>query len=608
MKIIKIFTDRNFNLKLKTQLTASFLIMILCIITVFSYVIYSSVLSILKNQSEELVIRQFRQAEYNVHNVRDQMEKVAELLTTNKDIQSFLDYPSSPNNAERVILANEVIKTFDSILGTYPYTYSLSLYCLSGEALSTTGSNSWYTTRKEDVPFFASELYDSITAKRSGFTWNGDYDFSLFNTADRTYAFMKQEPLMTMARNLNLFGSSSKSAVLVINMKQSDFGTIYTGDWNNKGSQYLINDEGHIVSSLDAGSIGSTVQYASSIDRDRQFGSFAASSDGQTKQITYYRIQGTGWLLINETLETEFIRNTSILKKNISLLMAISIVLAFLLSVYWIYRITRPFSYLVHAMREMEMGKMGVVLDETPSTELGIIGRRFNKMSLSLEDLMEENKKIEAEKRQLEMEALQFQINPHFLYNALNTIKWIAMVRKEPGIVDAITTLGNMLRSIYKENSLFTTLQEELAYLENYLKIMNIRYGEGVDVKFDVPEQLLSYKIIRFILQPIVENAFVHGMSSISYKGSITISVEKLEEDLYISVADNGKGMKPEKAEELRAFLKMNLPVNASRQGSIGLANVNRRIKTQYDVSYGMSIHSEPERGTTVVIRVPAVK
>ncbi|WP_042163763.1 sensor histidine kinase [Paenibacillus gorillae] len=608
MKIIKIFTDRNFNLKLKTQLTASFLIMILCIITVFSFVIYSSVLAILKNQSEELVIRQFRQAEYNIHNVRDQMEKVAELLTTNKDIQSFLDYPSSPSNAERVILANEVIKTFDSILGTYPYAYSLSLYCLSGEALSTTGGSSWYTTRKEEVPFFASELYDNITAKRSGFTWNGDYDFSLFNTADRTYAFTKQEPLMTMARNLNLFGSSSKSAVLVINMKQSDFGTIYTGDWNNKGSQYLINDEGIIVSSLDAGSIGSRVHYAASIDHDRQYGSFAASSDGQTKQITYYRIQGTGWLLINETLETEFIRNTSILKKNISLLMGISIMLAFLLSVYWIYRITRPFTHLVHAMREMEMGKMGVVLDETPSTELGIIGRRFNRMSLSLEDLMEENKKIETEKRQLEMEALQFQINPHFLYNALNTIKWIAMVRKEPGIVDAITTLGNMLRSIYKENSLFTTLQEELAYLENYLKIMNIRYGEGVDVKFDVPEELLSYKIIRFILQPIVENAFVHGMSSISYKGSITISVEKLEEDLYISVADNGKGMKAEKAEEIRAFLKMNLPVNAAHQGSVGLANVNRRIKTQYDVSYGMSIQSEPEQGTTVVIRVPAVR
>lgn len=607
MKIVKILTDRNFNMKLKTQLTASFLMMILCIIGIFSYVIYNSVLSILRNQSEELVIRQFRQSEYNILNVREQLEKVAELLTINKDIQSFIDYSEHSAPADRIGLANDVIKLFDGILGTYPYTYSISLYSRNGEALSTTGSSSWYSKEKEDIPFYASPLYKRIVDKGFGFLWDGEYNSSLFQTADRVYSSQQAVPLMTMMRNVNLLGRSNRSAVLVINVPHERLSTIYTGDWNNKGSQYLIDNQGMIVSSLDTGSIGSKVKYAGQIDPSRLYGSFAANRDGKSTQITYYRIQGTGWTLVNETLETEFIRNTALLQKNILLLMLVSIVLAFLLSVYWIYRITRPLTHLVHAMREMEMGKMGVVLNETPGTELGMIGRRFNKMSLSIEGLIEENRQIEAEKRQREIEALQFQINPHFLYNSLNTIKWMAMVRQEPGIVDAITTLGNMLRAIYKGNSLFTPLQQELNYLENYLKIMNIRYGEGVDVKFDIPEELLGLKIIRFILQPIVENAFVHGMSSINYKGSITISAEQQGDDLCITVADNGRGIQGEKLEEIASILRLSQAGQTSPSGSVGLVNVSRRMKMQYGESYGLSIYSEPEQGTRVVIRVPVV-
>jgi two-component system sensor histidine kinase YesM len=607
MKIIRIFTDRNFNIKLKTQLMASFLIMILCIIGIFSLVIYNSVLGILKQQSEELVIRQFRQSEYNILNVKEEMEKVAELLTINKDIQSFVDYPSQLNQAERVSLASEVIKSFDGILNMYPYAYSISLYNRNGEALSTTGSSSWYSTDKGDIPFFSSELYNKIVSKGFGFLWDGHNKASLFETVNRNYSFNSDIPLMTMVRNVNLLGRSNKSTVLVINVLHSKFSTIYTGDWNNKGSQYLIDNEGMIVSSLDASSIGASVKFASQIDSAKMYGSFDYNDRSQSTQITYYRIDGTDWTLVSETLETEFIRNASILKKNISILVVVSIVLAFLLSLYWIYRITKPLTHLVHAMREMEKGKMGVVLDETPSTELGMIGKQFNKMSLSIEDLIEENREIEALKRQHEIEALQFQINPHFLYNSLNTIKWIAIVRQEPSIVDGITTLGNMLRSIYKENSLFTPLQEELNYLENYLKIMNIRFGEGVAVHFEIPEELLAHKIIRFILQPIVENAFEHGMSSISYMGSITIFAEQHGEDLFITVADNGRGMKEERLDEIRSLLKMNLSTNSSTHGGVGLSNVSRRIKMQYGVDYGLSILSEVDKGTRVVINIPVI-
>jgi two-component system sensor histidine kinase YesM len=370
----------------------------------------------------------------------------------------------------------------------------------------------------------------------------------------------------------------------------------------------LIDADGIIISHSDPSLIGSKVPLAEKINLTQPNGSFTLQSEDHSKQITYYQIGNTGWTLINETPEAEFVSNILTLRQLIVIVIILSILLALLLSIYWIYRITKPFNHLVYAMREMEKGNLGIMLDETPSTELGIIGRRFNKMSMSIEELIEKNKSIEMEKRSLELESLQSQINPHFLYNALNTIKWVAMVRKEMSIVDSITTLGNMLRSIYKDRSLMMALQEEIEYIENYLKIMNARYGEGVQVSIHVPIELRSLKLIRFILQPIVENAFLHGMNSKSFNGKIEIAASRFEDDLIISVSDNGTGIPVDRLDLIRKeLIAEEFSPRTSASGSIGLANVNRRIKMQYGKYYGLSVDSHPDKGTEVTIRVPTI-
>jgi two-component system, sensor histidine kinase YesM len=610
MRMLKILSDRNFTVRLKTQLIASFLAMTFIIVSVISILVYNSVLSILKKQSEEMVTRQFRQSEYNIINFRDQLEKMAGLLAINKDVQSFIEKPAVQDEATSLIAAHEVIKAMDSILGTYPYVYSIALYSRSGEALSDSVTRSWYSNdAKEASPFYSSALFEKISKKSFGFLWDGKTDSSLFGLTERASLNEKPIPYMTVVRNVTVIGRVNLSAVLVVNVRQSEFGSIYNGSDGDgsKSSPYLIDSDGIRISYSDLSLIGSKVPLAEQIDLTRPNGSFTLQSDGRSKQVTYYQIGKTGWTLINETPETEFIRNILTLRQLIGVVVALSILLALFLSFYWIYRITKPFNHLVHAMREMEKGHVGILLNETPSTELGIIGRRFNKMSLSIEELIEENKTIEEEKRKLEMEALQSQINPHFLYNALNTIKWVAMVRKELSIVDGITTLGNMLRTIYKDRSLMMTLQEEIEYIENYLKIMNARYGEGVHVSIIIPEELRGHKIIRFILQPIVENAFVHGMNSKNYLGTITVAASRSVDDIIITVSDNGTGIPEERLASIRAYLNSgDSAPQLSLGGSIGLANVNRRIRLQYGKRYGLTIDSYADGGTEVRIRVPS--
>jgi two-component system sensor histidine kinase YesM len=611
MRILKIFNDRSFNVKLKTQLIASFLAMTFVIVSVISILVYNSVLSILKKQSEEMVTRQFRQSEYNILNFRDQLEKMAGLLAINKDVQGFIGQPEAQDEATRLITAQVVIKAMDSILVTYPYVHSIALYSRSGEALSDSVTGSWYSNdAKEASPFYSSALYEKISKKSVGFLWDGKTDSSLFGLTERAYPNEKPIPYMTVVRNVTVLGSVNFSAVLVVNVKQSEFGSIYNGSNgnDNKSSPYLIDADGIQISNSDLSLIGTKVPLAERIDLAKPNGSFTLQSEDRSKQITYYQIGKTGWTLINETPEAEFVRNILTLRQLIGIVILLSILLALLLSIYWIYRITKPFNHLVNAMREMEKGNLGIMLDETPSTELGFIGRRFNKMSMSIEELMEKNKSIEVEKRYLELESLQSQINPHFLYNALNTIKWVAMVRNEMSIVDGITTLGNMLRSIYKDRSLMMTLQEEIEYIENYLKIMNARFGEGVQVSIHVPKELRSLKLIRFILQPIVENAFLHGMNSKSFNGKIEIAASRSVDDLIIAVSDNGTGIPEDMLDVIRKELAAdNFSPRTSASGSIGLANVNRRIKIQYGKCYGLAVDSHPDKGTEVTIRLPAI-
>jgi two-component system sensor histidine kinase YesM len=609
MRMSRIWNDRSFNVKLKTQLIASFLAMTFVIVSVITLLVYHSVLTILKKQSEEMVTRQFRQSEYNILNFRDQLEKMAGLLAINKDVQSFIGQPDAPDEATRLSEAQEVIKALDSILSTYPYLESVSLYSQTGEALYDSAGGSWYRRDASEVsPFFSSGLYDRIVRQGNGFQWEGQTDSSLFRLSDRAYPNEDPVPYVTVVRNVFVLGRVNQSAVIAVNVKQTEFGSIFGSDaYAVKNTQYVINADGIRISQSDSGAIGSKAELADRLDPAKKNGSFTVQSGSRSKQVTYYRIGKTGWTLINETPEAEFVSNILALRQLILVAVAISILLALILSFYWIYRITRPFNHLVHAMSQMEKGNLGIVLDETPSTELGLIGRRFNKMSLSIEELIEQNKAIEEDKRKLEMEALQSQINPHFLYNALNTIKWVAMVRKELSIVDSITTLGNMLRSIYKDRSLTVPLQTEVEYIENYLKIMNARYGEGVQVSITIPEDLRGCQIIRFIMQPIVENAFVHGMTSKSYRGTIAITAYRNEDDLIVAISDNGMGIPADRLALIQESLNEGCSATSSLPGgSICLTNVNRRIWMQYGKGYGLTLDSSADNGTEVRIRVPA--
>ncbi len=235
--------------------------------------------------------------------------------------------------------------------------------------------------------------------------------------------------------------------------------------------------------------------------------------------------------------------------------------------------------------------------------ELGDIGRGINDLSESVLELMERRVEDEKQKKDLEYQMLQSQINPHFLYNTLNSIKWMATVQGADGIAEMTTALSRLLRSITKGTSLVIPLREELNLLRDYFTIQQYRYGGTITMEINVEaEELYDCSIIKFTLQPLVENAIFHGIEPKDAVGHITITVEREEQEVLITVEDDGVGMPPELPERL---LTGTGEAKSEFFKEIGIRNVNQRIKYQFGERYGISIETELGAYTRMLIRIP---
>jgi two-component system sensor histidine kinase YesM len=235
-------------------------------------------------------------------------------------------------------------------------------------------------------------------------------------------------------------------------------------------------------------------------------------------------------------------------------------------------------------------------------SELGDIGRGINELSAQVDGLIKGRLADAKERQQLEYRILQAQINPHFLNNTLNSIRWMATIQKADGIAEMTTALANLLRHVSKSPQEWCTITEELSLLDDYFVIQNYRYGGTIELKKQVPERFLDIRIPRFTFQPIVENAVFHGLEP-KGGGTITISAEQTESgDVLFSIADDGVGM--EKA-QIQALLEKRDVGADGMFKSIGMYNVNQRIVSMYGSPYGMTVESTPGVGTRVMILLP---
>ena len=239
---------------------------------------------------------------------------------------------------------------------------------------------------------------------------------------------------------------------------------------------------------------------------------------------------------------------------------------------------------------------------EKPQDELGQIGRTVNEMSMSIQHLLQETEEMYTQRRNIEIALLQSQVNPHFLYNTLDSIRWMAVIQKNPGIASITHSLSNLLKNIAKGTQDKITLAEELGLLQDYIAIQAVRYVEMFTFVDEVPQELYACRIVKLTLQPLVENAIFHGIEPTGECGTITLTGRAEGDGLYLCVEDDGAGIEPER---LATILTAESKRSGSSMNGIGIANVHKRLQLIYGRQYGLTVESEPGRYTRVTVHIP---
>jgi two-component system sensor histidine kinase YesM len=339
--------------------------------------------------------------------------------------------------------------------------------------------------------------------------------------------------------------------------------------------------------------------------RYRGMGTESVKWQGQSELLTYYTSPITGWTTF-QTVPVSFLLKDTIDVRNKIILIGIGcLALAVLLSAWISFRVTNPISNLRNLMKRVERGDLKVSAPIRSRDEIGQLSHTFNIMVSRLSDLGYKLYESEIREKNSQIAALQSQVNPHFLYNTLGSISMYAEIQGNKEVVQMTHNLSKLLRYSIGSDHAEVSLKQELEHVKGYMAIQQIRYEERLKFVVRVEERLFNCQVIRLILQPIVENAIIHGFDQGNGNGTIELSVENAKDNIQITIEDDGIGISRTKLSHLNnKLIDASLP---DGPGGIGLVNVHRRISLRYGAPFGLTIEHSISGGTRIIILLPII-
>lgn len=285
------------------------------------------------------------------------------------------------------------------------------------------------------------------------------------------------------------------------------------------------------------------------------------------------------------------------------IMVVVIVIIAVIATGYVVRSITKPVRALSGAAKKIADGDFSTRVKVATKDEIGTLAENVNEMSGRLEEMVQKIKEDERKMRHTELRLLQEQINPHFLYNTLDTIVWLVEGNSPDKAVNMVVSLSDFFRIVLSKGKDIITIREEEQHIRSYLEIQQVRYRDILEYDIRIPEELYGYKILKLTLQPIVENSLYHGIKVKRGKGTILVTGVLKDDKIYFDITDTGVGMSKEELDSIRN--KLTRPCKETDSG-FGLANVNERIRMNYGPEYGVTIDSKQGEGTRVQIVIPA--
>lgn len=454
---------------------------------------------------------------------------------------------------------------------------------------------------KSSVDPRESEWFYEAVSKRENIHFSTPHVQNLFEGSKNKYRWV-----VSLSREIELTSNKKTTfGVLLVDMNFSGIEQICKNvNVGRSGYVYLIDGEGEVIYHPRQQLIYSNlIEENNKVAATYEDGNHIETFQGEKRLVTTKTVGYTGWKIVGIMPMSDITSDYGKMTNFAVFIMFFTIFILVFINMYVSSRIANPIRALEKSVKKLENGEKDVSISISGSYEIQHLGNAIDSMVNQMHSLMD-NIIIEQEsKRKSELNALQAQINPHFLYNTLDSIIWMIENENYEGSIIMVTALARLFRISLSKGKNIITVRDEIEHARNYLTIQNIRYKNKFTYSVEADEETLEYASIKLIIQPLIENAIYHGMEFMGGDGEILVKAYIKDNELYIDVIDNGLGIKQEVCDTLLTY-----DSKTKRKGSgIGLKNVHERIQLYFGKNYGLEIYSEPDEGTTIRIHMPCV-
>ena len=514
------------------------------------------------------------------------MENISSMLAENLDVKKYLFGEGEEADEAGV----QLLSQFSTVLSSREDIYNLGILQKNGKALLNEGKSRLNTY----VDMEKQEWYRRAVENRDSF---------YLSSAHVQHMIQGERPwVITLSRYIP-DPMNKEGGVLFVDLNYSAIRKLCDdSSVGKKGYIFILDEDGNIVYHPQQQQLYNELQ-TEYIDEVMNCQTDVLNmGDGDSARLyTISRSDTTGWTVVSCSYISELLKKSEEAQIIYMLMAVVLVAIALLISSFMAKSITQPILKLQSSMALIQKGDFRAGNVEVESrNEIGSLTETFNVMTLRIQELMEQNINEQKAKRKSEMKALQSQINPHFLYNTLDSIIWMAESGKNEEVVLMTASLARLLRQNISNEEEEISIFDEVEYCRNYLTIQKMRYKDKLEFRIDVAPEITSCQIIKLVLQPLIENAIYHGLKYKESKGLLELIGYAAGEDIIFEIRDNGVGMDEETLNHIFERHTVNY-----RSNGVGVYNVERRIKLTYGQEYGITYKSRPGEGTVARVCIP---
>ncbi|MBX4147814.1 cache domain-containing sensor histidine kinase [Paenibacillus lautus] len=576
---------------IQSRIASSFMMLVLFTALLLIFISYRLSESAVRETAESYTSELINQVNANIQTYITGMKDISLATMNNPNVREYLASADELQPAELAMLKAKISEYFHSIRVSRKDIASINIFGAGGTFISdradaelnpyiVLSEQPWYRQAKEN------KGQTVISSSHVQPVIKGEYRW-----------------VVSLSRELSGVNSSNGLGILLIDLNFKVINDMLSKlDLGNRGYVFVIDRQGRIVYHPQQQLLYSNLktERLEQVLQDK-LGGFVVKEGGASR---IYSIKDTdfGWKIVGVFYENELVDNKKQMQLSFAIAGLLCLGVGVLFSVVISRNLTRPIKKLQEKMMEVEKGNFDIRVPVGHSREISGLARSFNVMVLKVKELMDQIVIEQEIKRKSELNALQAQINPHFLYNTLDSIIWMAESKKHDEVILMTSALARLFRASLSKGREMIPIATEVEHITNYLKIQQMRYQDKIRFTLDMDRELYPYLTLKVLLQPLVENAIYHGIKNKEGPGTITITGRLQDDRIRFQVMDDGIGMDRSKVETLLISTG-----SQHSRNSVGIANVHQRIQLYFGAEYGLSYTSEPGAGTNVTVLIPAV-